>query len=130
MTVQFVSNGANVNAGFAAVFKTSKDNNREYKLNNNQNGILIYLVYTGNDTCSFYCKNGGTCVNGNPPNCMCASGYAGTQCEADLYCNQNPCLNGGTCSHNTNNTDYVCQCASNFTGHNCETRKNLFLFSI
>ena len=37
-------------------------------------------------------------------------------------CNSFPCLNGGVCYQNSNNS-YACACLSQFTGRNCEISK-------
>nr|CAB3262800.1 uncharacterized protein LOC100183467 [Phallusia mammillata] len=52
--------------------------------------------------------------------CRCMSGYrmVGSQCVAFDICDQEPCLNGGTCS--LNSTSYICECPESYTGPRCE----------
>ncbi|KRZ36166.1 Neurogenic locus Notch protein [Trichinella pseudospiralis] len=68
--------------------------------------------YQGKNICNFYCQNYGKCkIQNQKPIC---------DCPDDLWCSSNPCLNGGTCKHNENNTTYQCICLKNFNGNNCE----------
>ncbi|XP_070426535.1 protocadherin Fat 2 [Equus przewalskii] len=43
-------------------------------------------------------------------------------CFHSEECSQNPCLNGGKCSH-THGAGYVCQCPPQFSGKHCEQRR-------
>ena len=48
----------------------------------------------------------------------------GTNCETSIstpisVCQQNPCLNGGSCSTSSGSSSYVCNCLSNYSGTNC-----------
>ncbi|KRY83620.1 Neurogenic locus notch -like protein 2 [Trichinella pseudospiralis] len=62
--------------------------------------------YQGKNICNFYCQNYGKCkIQNQKPIC---------DCPDDLWCSSNPCLNGGTCKHNENNTTYQCSCLKNF----------------
>ncbi|KRZ23949.1 Neurogenic locus Notch protein [Trichinella pseudospiralis] len=62
--------------------------------------------YQGKNICNFYCQNYGKCkIQNQKPIC---------DCPDDLWCSSNPCLNGGTCKHNENNTTYQCICLKNF----------------
>ncbi|KRY69957.1 Neurogenic locus notch -like protein 2 [Trichinella pseudospiralis] len=77
--------------------------------------------YQGKNICNFYCQNYGKCkIQNQKPICDCPDGFSGVHCEKDLWCSSNPCLNGGTCKHNENNTTYQCICLKNFNGNNCE----------
>ncbi|XP_057378473.1 neurogenic locus protein delta-like [Daphnia carinata] len=67
------------------------------------------------------CKNGGTCFNTGQGSytCTCPAEYTGTDCElVKDDCTVIPCLNGGTCSGETNAT---CNCPAGFHGRRCET---------
>ena len=51
--------------------------------------------------------------------CQCPQGYSGSRCEiATLGCEQEPCVNGGTCELNENT--YLCSCVGGWSGFNCE----------
>ncbi|KRX64906.1 Neurogenic locus notch -like protein 3 [Trichinella sp. T9] len=68
--------------------------------------------YQGKNICNVYCQNYGICkIQNKKPIC---------DCPDDLWCSSNPCLNGGICKHNENNTSYQCSCLKNFNGNNCE----------
>ncbi|KRX36343.1 Fibropellin-1 [Trichinella murrelli] len=68
--------------------------------------------YQGKNICNVYCQNYGICkIQNQKPIC---------DCPDDLWCTSNPCLNGGICKHNENNTSYQCSCLKNFNGNNCE----------
>ncbi|KRY29059.1 Fibropellin-1, partial [Trichinella spiralis] len=68
--------------------------------------------YQGKNICNVYCQNYGICkIQNQKPICDCSD---------DLWCSSNPCLNGGICKHNENNTSYQCSCLKNFSGDNCE----------
>ncbi|KRY08925.1 Fibropellin-1 [Trichinella patagoniensis] len=68
--------------------------------------------YQGKNICNVYCQNYGICkIQNQKPIC---------DCPDDLWCSSNPCLNGGICKHNENNTSYQCSCLKNFNGNNCE----------
>jgi len=55
----------------------------------------------------------------NQYNCVCASGYEGTNCQTDINeCASNPCHNGGACSDHVNS--YTCTCSQEYFGANCE----------
>ncbi|KRX14085.1 Neurogenic locus notch -like protein [Trichinella nelsoni] len=71
--------------------------------------------YQGKNVCNVYCQNYGICkIQNQKPICDCPDGFS------DLWCFSNPCLNGGICKHNENNTSYQCSCLKNFNGNNCE----------
>jgi hypothetical protein len=53
------------------------------------------------------------------------SSQAITQCSSDL-CSPNPCLNGGTCSSNSNNT-FMCSCVEGYQGNVCQDDVNVFV---
>jgi len=67
------------------------------------------------------CKNGGTCFNTGQGSytCDCPAEFTGTDCElVKDDCTVIPCLNGGTCSGETNAT---CACPAGYHGRRCET---------
>lgn len=79
-------------------------------------------MLSAEDACeSDPCQHGGTCVTHNDTGdfrCVCATGYAGEQCETDS-CGGQWCANGGTCVYTTNSTP-ICLCTAVFTGLKCE----------
>jgi hypothetical protein len=40
-------------------------------------------------------------------------------------CQNQPCLNGGTCTSTGNGLSYICSCNTGYSGSNCQTCKNL-----
>ncbi|XP_072035211.1 uncharacterized protein [Amphiura filiformis] len=71
---------------------------------------------------SFDCGIGGTCQvsGGGRPFCICNDGYQGTMCEI-APCDNNPCLNRGTCALDTSTrSGYRCQCRNGYYGRDCE----------
>jgi hypothetical protein len=69
--------------------------------------------------CSVICTD----TSCGTPNCVCASGYSGTLCEAIVgsVCQSNSCINGN-CIALTNNT-FQCQCNGGFFGTRCDLGK-------
>lgn len=48
-----------------------------------------------------------------------STGFTGTQCEININeCENNPCLNGGTCTDKING--FTCACALGFSGSRCQ----------
>jgi len=72
------------------------------------------------------CGSNGNCNNLiSSFNCTCVNGYTGTMCNISP-CNLHPCLNGGTCSLDTENSSgYQCACVTGMQGATCETQTNL-----
>ena len=48
-------------------------------------------------------------------------GFSGTYCQNSNACNNNPCMNGGTCQPTS--SGYICLCQNFFKGTNCEICK-------
>ncbi|XP_019861070.1 PREDICTED: delta-like protein 1, partial [Amphimedon queenslandica] len=67
--------------------------------------------------CDPQCVN-GACVGNN--SCFCSEGYQGIACNQPVLneCEENICVNGGTCSLIAGDT--VCSCLDLYTGINCE----------
>ena len=56
--------------------------------------------------------------------CTCNPGYTGPNCEFEFPCDNNPCLNGGSCAdHNpvVGVNSYTCTCLNDYTGTVCES---------
>ncbi|KAK5900291.1 hypothetical protein CgunFtcFv8_025260 [Champsocephalus gunnari] len=66
------------------------------------------------------CQNGGSCYRRNTQNmCVCAPGFAGPLCEADVdECQLNPCLNGATCLDGV--ASFTCLCLPSYSGELCQ----------
>ncbi|XP_067123645.1 low-density lipoprotein receptor-related protein 1 isoform X3 [Centruroides vittatus] len=79
--------------------------------------------------CSSYCKNNGFCYTDllqntspgkKPPlKCNCPAEWTGERCETPFQnCNQEDCMNGGTCKFVYGS--HYCDCPSGFTGPRCD----------
>jgi len=65
------------------------------------------------------CMNGATCNEVRDGyECICPTGFKGTDCEEEDRCHPNPCHNAGVCTEA--NGQYVCTCAEGFKGANCQ----------
>ncbi|XP_022101162.1 neurocan core protein-like [Acanthaster planci] len=75
------------------------------------------------------CGVGGTCFQQSNPvssyRCVCETGYRGIECMTKVTCNDNPCINGGTCFNRHAGVGYFCSCPSDFIGTNCEVPGNV-----
>ena len=63
---------------------------RSSDISNDNSSMIIYIInqesfamFTGNRFCEVKkpCKNGGECINGETPRCVCKSDYTGPTCE-------------------------------------------------
>ncbi|XP_023237418.1 low-density lipoprotein receptor-related protein 1-like [Centruroides sculpturatus] len=79
--------------------------------------------------CSNYCKNNGFCYTDllqntspgkKPPlKCNCPAEWTGERCETPFQnCNQEDCMNGGTCKYVYGS--HYCVCPPGFTGPRCD----------
>ncbi|XP_068430452.1 versican core protein [Clinocottus analis] len=66
------------------------------------------------------CLNGGSCYENHTQHiCVCAPGYTGPFCEAEVdECRSNPCLNGATCLDAVGS--FRCLCLPSYSGELCE----------
>ena len=68
------------------------------------------------------CGGNATCLNTDGSyTCTCLLGYQGDPYSArgcSIACNNDFCINGGTCTYNNNQR--ICRCPPNFTGIRCE----------
>jgi len=67
------------------------------------------------------CQNNGTCqrLEQGQGQCLCPYEWFGQRCEYDRNeCEENICLNNGTCSNHPGG--YRCYCQENFYGNNCQ----------
>lgn len=63
------------------------------------------------------CLHGAKCVNlKNDFHCECPPKLSGKRCHYGLYCNPNPCQNGGLCEEGSHGP--ICQCRG-YTGLHC-----------
>ncbi|XP_067863171.1 cubilin [Heptranchias perlo] len=90
------------------------------------------LDYAGNgygpDGCvllSEVCQQNNPCVNGqcfatiSSYECVCDSGWTGTNCTQNINeCASTPCQNGGTCTDGVHS--YSCTCTTDWTGLQCQ----------
>ncbi|XP_056011712.1 protein crumbs-like isoform X4 [Ostrea edulis] len=70
------------------------------------------------------CKNNASCADDNskqPPfSCSCTEKYTGPLCDVEKdFCDDLPCLNGGTCINNYAENTFTCRCVPGFDGKNC-----------
>uniref|UniRef100_A0A2C9JII0 EGF-like domain-containing protein n=1 Tax=Biomphalaria glabrata TaxID=6526 RepID=A0A2C9JII0_BIOGL len=70
------------------------------------------------------CRTTPGCVHGTchlPGQCICHKGWAGPLCDVESrYClEHSPCLNGGTCHHDSSH-NYTCSCPRGYVGAHCE----------
>lgn len=75
------------------------------------------------------CQNSGTCVIGavtrESYTCVCAEGWAGSNCDQQLACLSSPCLNGGSCTEEpgsnieSTRSAFSCSCTDLFEGDMC-----------
>ncbi|NP_001266228.1 neurogenic locus notch homolog precursor [Amphimedon queenslandica] len=79
--------------------------------------LLACMVVYSSCTCSQTCVH-GTCDSANT--CICDQNWFGTNCT-EFACNpnNNPCLNGATCSRGEGN-DFICHCAEGYSGTLCD----------
>ncbi|KAJ8929510.1 hypothetical protein NQ314_017803, partial [Rhamnusium bicolor] len=76
------------------------------------------------------CHGHTICININEENatkesyrCICPEGYTGKECTEEInFCENSPCLNGGSCS--SNQSSYSCSCSSLYHGHDCQYKRN------
>ncbi|KAH9514031.1 hypothetical protein Btru_032047 [Bulinus truncatus] len=70
------------------------------------------------------CRTSPGCVHGTchlPGQCVCHRGWAGPLCDVETrFClEHNPCMNGGTCHHDSAH-NYTCSCPRGYQGAHCE----------
>ncbi len=77
------------------------------------------VVQTHAPYCQNFCLHGGVCSAGPRlrPVCQCPDGFSGDRCE-NLACNDNFCLNGGSC--NMERGKPKCTCQEEFQGRRCQ----------
>ena len=73
-------------------------------------------------TCNLTCGNGT--LRNTSCDCMCNSGYSGTNCEK-FVCDPSPCGNRGMCSA-VGASNYNCTCNPGYTDTNCTTFNSCF----
>ncbi|VDP08798.1 unnamed protein product [Soboliphyme baturini] len=67
-----------------------------------------------------FCLNGGTCIEDDQGGsgdhaCICPANHGGLRCEISaMWCERDPCLNGGSCE--TLRNGYRCRCTPGYTG--------------
>ena len=78
----------------------------------------LHCEHDTNPCISNPCLHGGTCINDNKGGfqCLCPSNLSGTRCHYGVYCNPNPCQNGGMCEEGSSSP--ICKCRG-YTGHFC-----------
>jgi hypothetical protein len=59
------------------------------------------------------------------PKCECDVGYGGKNCQLKERCDPNPCMHGGNCVQNGDNS-FTCKCPNNFTGKNYKNAELLY----
>ncbi len=107
-----------------------------------QAGFVGSRCQTNTNPCaSTPCANQGICVpnlsqcSASMPNCVrtyvsynctCVGQWTGSDCKYVKPCARSPCLNGASCSTNTNTAaskNYTCQCTSEYQGDECQEKK-------
>mgnify|MGYP002803851178 FL=1 len=99
------------NKDFAVVIQASGEWTDQPKLEKRS-----YICKKPADPCegNFCNPEGSTCVDGK---CQCTAPYSGEYCYV-LPCDDEPCLNGGTCEDTKDG--YKCTCMDHYSGKNCE----------
>jgi Notch-like protein len=74
-----------------------------------------------------HCANGGSCIDGiQSYTCLCPHGTTGKECELfSIFCDSDPCLNGGICTVALGVYGYSCTCTYGFTGLHCESETSV-----
>ncbi len=71
----------------------------------------------------FICRCPSDHITGSLCDVHCPSGHSGDFCQiTPTYCNENACLNDGTCIEET--AGFSCTCLASFTGTTCESENN------
>ncbi|CAL8091500.1 unnamed protein product [Calicophoron daubneyi] len=98
-------------------------------LNESQRPDLNRMLATSKVSLPYgVCGPQGTCVSTNEADggyvCVCGSGFQGKYCHEPVnHCEEDPCLNGGTCINGLES--YECLCEDGFVGEQCETPLDL-----
>uniref|UniRef100_A0A6Q2X482 Notch receptor 2 n=1 Tax=Esox lucius TaxID=8010 RepID=A0A6Q2X482_ESOLU len=77
----------------------------------------------GYNCAKLHCQNGGECQSQSGHlHCRCQPGFSGQHCEKVQSCQNQPCLNGGTCMPDPHYPfQYSCRCPTYFSGRHCES---------
>ncbi|XP_061168855.1 uncharacterized protein LOC133178115 [Saccostrea echinata] len=79
---------------------------------------ILGLIADSDECFSNPCHGSATCVNlYRRYACACPPGFKGSTCQKKITCDQNPCLNNGTCSVNST---FSCRCKHGFFGDLCQ----------
>ncbi|CAF0704145.1 unnamed protein product [Brachionus calyciflorus] len=75
----------------------------------------LFCDYKTSPACSEINCNYGLCFDDlSGAFCRCFQGWSGERCDKQLNCDENKCLNGGTCING------MCKCPQYFSGEHCE----------
>ncbi|XP_033123680.1 deleted in malignant brain tumors 1 protein-like [Anneissia japonica] len=73
------------------------------------------------------CLNGGSCQDIGPYGdyeCTCPAEFEGHDCQTEIACENNPCVNAVACIDNSIG-EYTCICETGWIGSNCDEFENV-----
>ena len=83
---------------------------------------MKWLCLSNSDPCDNCPTNSTSCVPHTPSDggvdCVCPLSYNGTNCEVFIGCDDDPCMNNGSCTDDVDS--FTCHCPRPWTGFLCD----------